>query len=265
QPVSPDFASRSAQVLGAPTTAVSAGDQVSFTVSAIDMTSLGSPLNTTLEYAVAGSAATFTPVAFVNGTATVSFTVPLDAPASTSVVLTSPASGTKVTVPLTVSNGTGLPGTGPGTEVPGTTPPSIIPLPVPDAALTAALEGKISASDTTPSVGDAVKIYVGVEHAGEWVTVWVHSTPVRIGTWFLVDASGYVTVTIPAGVSGAHSLVVQDADGNVIGWQAVTIADPSLAALPRTGGQDLQWLLWAGVLLLGAGAAARMTVRNRRS
>ncbi|MFX8968916.1 hypothetical protein ABTN10_19780, partial [Acinetobacter baumannii] len=82
--------------------------------------------------------------------ATVSFTVPLDAPASTSVVLTSPASGTKVTVPLTVSNGTGLPGTGPGTEVPGTTPPSIIPLPVPDAALTAALEGKISASDTTP-------------------------------------------------------------------------------------------------------------------
>ncbi|MGC5371865.1 hypothetical protein, partial [Klebsiella pneumoniae] len=85
------------QVLGAPTTAVSAGDQVSFTVSAIDMTSLGSPLNTTLEYAVAGSAATFTPVAFVNGTATVSFTVPLDAPASTSVVLTSPASGTKVT------------------------------------------------------------------------------------------------------------------------------------------------------------------------
>jgi 5'-nucleotidase len=265
QPVSPDFASRSAQVLGAPTTAVSAGDQVSFTVSAIDMTSLGSPLNTTLEYAVAGSAATFTPVAFVNGTATVSFTVPLDAPESTSVVLTSPASGTKVTVPLTVSNGTGLPGTGPGTEVPGTTPPSIIPLPVPDAALTAALEGKISASDTTPSVGDAVKIYVGVEHAGEWVTVWVHSTPVRIGTWFLVDASGYVTVTIPAGVSGAHSLVVQDADGNVIGWQAVTIADPSLAALPRTGGQDLQWLLWAGVLLLGAGAAARMTVRNRRS
>ena len=61
--------------------------------------------------------------------------------------------------------------------------------------------------------------------SGHYVSVFGHSTPVAFGGWLLVDADGKVAITTPACFpAGAHKLVVQDANSDVIGWKDVTVA-----------------------------------------
>ncbi|MHA7210694.1 ExeM/NucH family extracellular endonuclease [Arthrobacter sp. MDT1-65] len=103
-PLSPSFDRRSVQVQGAPT-AVKAGAAVSFTVSKLDLTSLGSPANTTLAASFVAANGTVTqlgsfPVA--GGTATVDLTVPTTASGQGRIVLTASPSATTVTLPVTV-------------------------------------------------------------------------------------------------------------------------------------------------------------------
>lgn len=105
--LTPDFAARAVQVTGAPAE-VQRGGEISFGVSKLDLTSLGSPLTTELT-ATVGSAAPVT-VPVVDGAAQVSVTVPADAGASLEVVLTT-ATGTTVTVPVRVTDAAVDPGT----------------------------------------------------------------------------------------------------------------------------------------------------------
>ncbi|MCC9198374.1 ExeM/NucH family extracellular endonuclease [Arthrobacter sp. zg-Y820] len=119
-PLSPDFARQGVVVQGAPA-AAAPGAAVSFTVSGLDLTSLGSPVNTGLAVSWVDAAGTATPLgtsAVTAGTASVNVTVPASAAASGRLVLTADSSGTTVTLPVTV-------------EAPTTPPAPVCTAPVP--------------------------------------------------------------------------------------------------------------------------------------
>ena len=268
--LSPSFARRGVQVTGVPASA-DRGSTVSFDVKNLDLTSLGSPENTTLKIAIDGSSADLGTAAvtkgdpanaqMANGTATVSFTVPEDAPDASSIVLTAEPSGTVVRIPLTVT-----------TATPPSTPPTSAPGSAPESAQTPQTKGGISIPNKTYHPGDSVVITVGTEHAGQYVSAWLWSTPVNLGGWQRVGTDGKITVTLPADVApGTHRIVVQDADGTVIGWTEITIAaaasggtggSGSSQRLANTGSDMTHGLLGAGImLLLGAGL---MVARRRQ-
>jgi 5'-nucleotidase len=270
----PSFARRGVQVTDVPASAA-IGSDVSFSVKNLNLTSLGSPENTTLDIAIEGSSASLgsVPVTpgdpgntqMANGTAAVTFTVPADAPEASTVVLTAQPSGTTVRVPLTV------------TAAP-VTPPSTPPTSADESAQTPQTKDGITVPDKTYHPGDSIVITVGAEHAGEYVSAWLWSTPVNLGGWQLVGADGKITVTLPADIApGTHRIVVQDAEGTVIGWTEITVAAaPSGGGTGNSGnasaggsklantGSDLTGgLLGAGlVLLAGAGL---ILVRKRRT
>ena len=104
-------------------------------------------------------------------------------------------------------------------------------VPVPTSGLGGGTKDTISGCTTiTPGATCELDLPNGKE--GEYVAVFGHSTPISFGDWKAVDTAGTVTVTIPAGFpAGAHKLVVQDANGNVIGWKEVTVPGS-----PATGG-----------------------------
>lgn len=86
------------------------------------------------------------------------------------------------------------------------------------------LENQISV-DTELNTSSVEPIYVGVEFAGEYVAAFANSTPTSLGGWKQVDSNGYISVVIPASLeTGSHRIAVQDANLQVIGWSAVTIA-----------------------------------------
>lgn len=250
--LSPAFASRSAQVTGLPATAA-AGSTVGFRVSGIDLTSLGAPANTMLEARI-GEAA-YAPIPVRDGAADVTLTLPSGVTGAVQIVLTAPDSGTEIRLPLTVLASTG--GEGGSTGSPPTQPS----VPVPDSALGQALQNLVQVRDGQTAPGATITINVGVAYAGQWVAVWLHSDPVFLG-WKQVDAAGNVTVTLPSNITGDHRLVVQDAAGNVIGWQAVGIR--GLAATGGDGGA-LGGIALAAVLLVGLGLGARVVTRRRRA
>ena len=277
-PLSPSFASRSAEVTGLPASAAE-GDTVTFQVSGLDLTSLGSPATTSLLASFEGSTTVFDPIAVSGGSATVTLKVPTDAAARSTIVLQAPQTGTEVRLPITVTSveepptepGTGTPTpTTPPTEVPGTgggsTPPTTTPQPATLSELLEALKNVIQVTVGNLVAGGEITIYVGTKYAGAWVTVWLHSTPQQLGGWHQVSAAGTVTVTLPADVSGSHRLVVLDAAGDVIGWQPVTIAARD-GALAATGGQygGIGGVALLGALLVGLGLIARTTGRRRHS
>ncbi|GAB2454406.1 2',3'-cyclic-nucleotide 2'-phosphodiesterase (5'-nucleotidase family) [Conyzicola lurida] len=100
-PLSPDFARHGVAVSGVPAS-VEAGAEASLTLGTLDLTSLGSPTTTAVSLAFDGSAAAPVEAAFAADGA-LAFTVPADAPASTTLVVTSAESGTVVRVPLAVT------------------------------------------------------------------------------------------------------------------------------------------------------------------
>nr|WP_205849727.1 bifunctional UDP-sugar hydrolase/5'-nucleotidase [Nakamurella flava] len=99
--LAPDFARRAVQV-PAVTEPVTAGTQVTIPVAGLDLTSLGSPANTTVTASWRDQQVGQATVS--GGRADVTVTVPADAPAGpTALVLTAQPSGTTVTVPFTVA------------------------------------------------------------------------------------------------------------------------------------------------------------------
>ena len=255
--LSPRFDSRSAEVRGLPASAVR-GDTVTFEVGGLDLTSLGSPLTTTLLASFEGSAAVFDPIPVTAGTASVSLTVPADAVDASTIVLQAPETGTEVRLPLTVASGAEVPGTPP--------PPTTQPQPAPVADLIAALQNAIQVVAGELRAGERITIFVGTRYAGAWVSVWLYSTPRQLGGWQQVSPEGTVTVTLPDDLTGTHRLVVLDADGNVIGWQEVTIAGQRGGALATTGGSygGVGGAILAAALLMGLGLTARMIGIRRR-
>lgn len=110
--VSPDFRKQGIAVTGAPSE-ITVGDEVSFTASDLDLTSLGSPTNTEVEVFVGDSSVGTFPVTpdsiagtpTRKGSADVSFTVPDGAVSATSIRLVAAPSDSEVSFPVTVTAG----------------------------------------------------------------------------------------------------------------------------------------------------------------
>lgn len=266
-PVSPSFDRRSVQVTGIPTAPVAEGSSVTLNLSKLDLTSLGSPVNTLVTAAIDGTTVATAPVSA--GAATVSFTVPAGSGEKT-LTITAQESATTVTIPLTVA---------------------AAPAPAPDDELTQALKDLLVVLDALVQ-GKPIAIQLALEWIGKWVTVWLHSEPVMISDGLVqVDANGRVTATVPADAPvGDHRLVVLDADGNVISWTDVTVvaADSGTpgsgtpgtgnsgtgspgssshghsGSLSSTGSEPVPALL-LGLVLLLAGAGAVVVSRRRRA
>lgn len=112
-PVSPDFARRSVAVVNTTAAEVKGGDAISLAVSKLDLTSLGSPVNTLLVAEFTDAKGTVTALGTVPvsaGAATVAVTVPAGAAAGTgTLVLTAVESGTVVKAGVLVAASTPVP------------------------------------------------------------------------------------------------------------------------------------------------------------
>ncbi|MET4096453.1 ExeM/NucH family extracellular endonuclease [Arthrobacter sp. UYCu712] len=112
-PVSPDFARRSVAVVNTTAAEVKGGDAIALAVSKLDLTSLGSPANTSLraEFTDAkGTVTTLGTVPVSAGAAKVDLTVPAGAAAGTgTLVLTAVESGTLVKAGILVAASTPVP------------------------------------------------------------------------------------------------------------------------------------------------------------
>jgi 5'-nucleotidase len=106
-PVSPDFARRSVAVVNTTAAEVKSGDAITLAVSKLDLTSLGSPANTSLRAEFTDAAGTVTVLGSVpvtEGAATVDVKVPAGAAAGTgTLVLTAVESGTVVRTDVKVA------------------------------------------------------------------------------------------------------------------------------------------------------------------
>src|SRR6478735_5485266 len=106
-PVSPDFARRSVAVVNTTGAEVKGGDTITLAVSKLDLTSLGSPTNTSLRAEFTDAAGTVTALGSIPvtaGAASVSVLVPTGAAAGTgTLVLTAVESGTVVKTAVTVA------------------------------------------------------------------------------------------------------------------------------------------------------------------
>jgi 5'-nucleotidase len=214
--LSPEFDRKSVAVTGAPTEIVEPGSTVSFDVSKLDLTSLGSPANASLTAAWSGSDASFDPITVAGGAASVSLTVPADAPADSEIVLTAQPSGTVVRVPVAVN----------AAEEPEPQPekPTDAPVGVDSEDLPPALEDAISVAPERVVPGQEISVFVGAERAGEWVAVWMYSAPTLIADWQQVSVTGSVSATIPVDATvGDHLIAVTDAANDVIGWTDIEV------------------------------------------
>ncbi|MFC5929479.1 ExeM/NucH family extracellular endonuclease [Cryobacterium melibiosiphilum] len=273
-PLSPSFAVNQASVTGAPTIAVAPGDTVNFTVADVDLSSLGAPANTEFSVEWVGSSTNPGSASVdASGVFPVSVTVPADATENSVILLTSAATGTVVRVPITVDTTVIAPTPTP-TPTDGTTPvvpkpsatvlPTIAPVSAAASVLVPSLEDVIDTAEGIDTAGETITIDVGVEYAGQFVSVWMRSVPVNLGSWLQVSAQGFVTVTIPANTAaGTHRIIVQDATGAVIGWTEIQVAAAasSTASLPSMG-IDATPGLFAGALLLLLGAVLMMHRRR---
>lgn len=130
-----------------------------------------------------------------------------------------------------------------GTTPKPTTPASTAPA-TPDASsdfspsvedLTPESQGKVSLSDSKATAGQNVTVTVGEQYAGQAVKAVVFSEPQQLGD-ITVSQDGTVQVQLPANLErGEHSLVIYDADGEVIGWQQLEIVETP-GDEPATGG-----------------------------
>jgi hypothetical protein len=147
--------------------------------------------------------------------------------------------------------------------------PGAAPVAVVTEALDPADKDGIALNKTLVAQGKTLEVEVGAEYAGEWISVWGHSTPVTLGSWVQVPSTGVVTVTVPAALlAGTHTIVAQDAAGSVIGWvgglQVTGVGGaPGLAALGATGGGVLLWAVPVGAAVVVLGLA--LVLSRRRS
>ncbi|WEV69341.1 hypothetical protein OZX73_00070 [Bifidobacterium sp. ESL0775] len=150
------------------------------------------------------------------------------------------------------------------------------------ASLSASNKGSVSApasavagSDVRMNIGNLGDSGKAAVDAGRpyYVYAYIYSDPVALTSdgqshALLVkkDANGYfVTVRIPAGYSGAHTIAVLDANGRLVGWSPVTVVaarvKDSGSSLAKTGSSVAVVALVAVMsLTLAAGA---LLVRRR--
>lgn len=136
------------------------------------------------------------------------------------------------------------------------------PAPVPDDDLDGADRGDVTVP-ATARPGETITVTVP-SAAGQEVSIWLHSTPALLTT-DAVAADGTIPATIPVDAAvGPHRIVVQAADGSLIGWAPIEIvAVDAPGELPATGGELSPWLAMMAIGLVLAGAA--LAVRRRRA
>lgn len=106
---------------------------------------------------------------------------------------------------------------------------------VPTSSLSPTTQDQIDAPNNV-TVNEVITVNVGEEMAGEWVSVWAHSTPTSLGDWVQVKADGTVSATVSEALpAGTHRIVVQDIDNKVVGWTKTTVA-ASAEGTSSTGG-----------------------------
>lgn len=155
---------------------------------------------------------------------------------------------------------------------PGTpTTPPVATAPVPaKTSLVEANKGGIRPQTTTAPQGEKVRVLVGLDHAGTWVSAVLHESGTALG-WHRVDATGHIDITVPHSVeAGPETLSVSTHEGEVIGWHELTIvaAAPAVeGALAVTGQDSPAPIAWTAAGLVGAGAVmlALMLIRRRRA
>ena len=102
-PLSPSFARRAVATGSFPTGVIPQGVSGQVALAKLDLTSLGSPKNTSVSATFEGSKAKAVVSPVIDGAATAKFTVPFDTPANATLILTANPSGTVVRVPITTS------------------------------------------------------------------------------------------------------------------------------------------------------------------
>lgn len=124
------------------------------------------------------------------------------------------------------------PGTTNLTGQPGGTCPVT---PVEASTLTDDARGEVTAPSQATAGGE-ITVTVGDEHAGDEVSVWLHSTPIDLG-WHTVGTTGTVTVPVPGDVpAGDHRVVVYAADGELLGWDDVAVLAATTTPVVTTPG-----------------------------
>jgi hypothetical protein len=100
---------------------------------------------------------------------------------------------------------------------------------VDDSSLSNANQEDLSSTSQTTQ-GSTIDVNVGPQYAGEWVSVWTHSTPTQLGSWVQVDSAGEIAVPVTDSVPvGLHKLVAETADNQVIGWSPLAVAAGSVS------------------------------------
>lgn len=89
--------------------------------------------------------------------------------------------------------------------------------------------------DATFVVGETIRVEIGAAHAGTDVAAWLFSEPLRLGS-FTVAADGIITMKVPASApTGQHRLAIYGAEGELIGWQNVTVLPAGAGGLDQGG------------------------------
>ncbi|TFD72774.1 ExeM/NucH family extracellular endonuclease [Cryobacterium sp. Hb1] len=212
-PLSPSFTANQASITGAPTAAVNPGDALTLTVGSLNLTSLGAPKNTQLALKWSG-ADVGTASVDSTGTAIVTVTVPADAIENSVLEMTAIESGTIVRLAVAVAVNA---------------EPGEAPAAASAKELTKKLKNAIDTDQNSYRASDRAVVEVGMEHAGEYVSVWAYSKKKadNVGGWLLVSAEGTVSVTLADDLKhGRYRVSAQNESGDVIGWTDVKIDNP---------------------------------------
>jgi 5'-nucleotidase len=174
--IGPDFARQQVAESGLPTS-VAAGDQVAFSLSKLNLTSLGSPENTSVTVYLRSADETRKVGAFPvgNGTANVAFTAPADLAGRYTVVAVATPSGTHVGLPFTAS----------------------------------ATSVRATADDLTYGTAGAVSVEVTSARTTPTGTVQVLDGGSVLGSATLSGGTGRVTLPGTALEPGSHALTVR--------------------------------------------------------
>jgi 5'-nucleotidase len=220
-PLEPSFAKRAVAVRGLDAT-VAPGEQLSFEVSNLNLTSLGAPEATELTVALGGEVVGTVPV--TGGAASVSLAVPGSvATGASEVTLTTNVAGTLVTVPVTIA----APGAGPWASV--------------------------SLSSDRVEQGGTLRVSVSGLEPGQQISATLFSDPIVVSGIPAADADGRTSfsIAIPADFAlGAHTLEITAAGETPLRFGVTVVARGALAV---TGAEPPLGFALAGAFLLVAG------------
>lgn len=169
-----------------------------------------------------------------------------------------------------------------GVEAPVDPEPGTAPEPVDPADLTDENRGDVTVPAKV-TLGVPFTVGLGEAEAGAEVWAWLYSEPTQLGAATAGSGGEFTTVVPVSTAPGEHRLVVQAADGTLIGWAPVQVnAAPSGGAGGGAGGAgsagsgsasgdlahtgaEASAALWAAGVLLALGAIVSViAVRRRR-